>query len=136
MPRTSSEEYCSVKKMKKKIAVAVVFLYAVTWVGGWITHSRELKARARQMYAEAEKQDRELAELSQKEGLGSYDTSGHLRKNGPSTCVTWCVPLLPGVLLADSWYVIGPLVGRGGMKIVLYYGFGAIEIVCLSGWIS
>lgn len=123
--------------MKRKIIAGVAILYALTWMGGWITHSRELQASAWQMYADAKKQDREMAELFQKEGHGLYYAPDHLSsKNGPSAKVNWCVPILPGVLLANSYYVIGPLWGKGGVKIVLYYVFGAKELVYISRWVS
>jgi hypothetical protein len=123
-------------KMNKKILAVVVLLYALTWAGGWITHAREIRYRARQMYANAQEHDRRMAERFQKEGFGPYDEGSRLSKHGPSAEVSWCIPLLPGVLLADSQYVIGPLWGKGGVKIIFYYGSGAKELVFLWGWIS
>lgn len=79
-------------------------------------HAAEIKARARRMYSDAQKRDEGMAEPYQKEGLGTYDTSDHLGKKGPSAGVCWYVPVLPGILLADPWYVIGPLWGKGGLK--------------------
>jgi hypothetical protein len=49
--------------------------------------------------------------------------------------VSWCVPILPGVLLANSHYVVGPLYGKGGYKLVFYYGWDSREVV-LAGWMS
>jgi hypothetical protein len=114
--------------MKNAVIVTLVFLYAVTWAGGWISHSREIRSRARRMYADAQKYDREIADTHQKAGLSLHDAPSRLNKDGPSADVNWCIPLLPGVLLADSWYVIGPRWGEGGGKIVLYYGFGSREL--------
>ncbi len=122
--------------MRRKIIGILVLLYAVTWVGGWITHAIEIKANAQRMYTDAQERDREMAELYRNKGLGTYDASDHLSKNGPHAGVSWCVPILPGILLLDSWYVIGPLWGKGGVKLVLYYGLGTKELVCLWGWIS
>ncbi len=48
----------------------------------------------------------------------------------------WCFPLLPGVLITNSWYQCGPLFGKGGVKLVLYYGVGSMEILTMNGWIS
>jgi hypothetical protein len=123
------------EQMSKKVIAILALSYAATWAGGWITHSREIEARAARMYSRAQKRDRETAEVFQREGLGPYKAT-RLRKGGPSSGVSWCFPLLPGVLLADSWYVVGPLWGKGGMKLVVYYGFGAREVVFLWGWIS
>jgi prepilin-type processing-associated H-X9-DG protein len=94
--------------MKRKVIVTVALLHALTWAGGCLTHSRELDSRARRIYAAAPK--------------------GYRSESGPATGITWCIPLLPGVLLANSWYVVGPSWGEGGVKIVLYYGFGAKEL--------
>jgi hypothetical protein len=123
-------------KTKRRIIAFLAVLYAATWLGGWITYSTDTKARARQTYANAQKRDREMADFYQREGLKAYDTSDHLFKEVPRAGVSWCVPLLPGVLLADSGYSIGPLWGRGGVYIVLYYGVGTVEIFWLAGWIS
>lgn len=59
-----------------------------------------------------------------------------LRENGPRTRVHWCQPVAPGFLLAHSEYVVGPLYGRGGIKIVFYYGFGSIELAMIAGWVA
>ncbi len=56
--------------------------------------------------------------------------------DGPNTSVAWCFPVVPGVLIANSSYVIGPLYGRGGVKVVIFYGFGSFELVTVSGWVS
>lgn len=60
----------------------------------------------------------------------------HIFKGGPATGVDWCFPLLPGILITNSWYQCGPLFGKGGVKLVLYYGVGSLEILALNGWIS
>jgi len=50
-----------------------------------------------------------MAQMYRKEGLGEYKSPVRLREGGPEVGVDWCVPILPGVLLADSYYVIAPL---------------------------
>ena len=52
------------------------------------------------------------------------------------TGVNWCIPLLPGILLADSYEVLSPLNARGTAKLVLYYGLASVVICELWGWIS
>jgi hypothetical protein len=46
------------------------------------------------------------------------------------------VPVLPGILLANSDSSHGPLRGRGGVKIILYFGAGSTELCMLWGWLS
>jgi hypothetical protein len=58
-----------------------------------------------------------------------------LRQGGPATKVKWSFPLLPGVLVTDSWYSIGPLWAEGGVKLVFYYGIDSVELT-LFGWIT
>ena len=121
---------------KNKTILAVVTLYAITWIGGWITHARDMQCYVRRMYDNAQLRDREKAELLQKAGLTVEDTAHKYLKDGPKSGVDWCIPILPGVLLLNSWYVVGPLWGKGGVKVVLYYGLGTKEIAYLWGWIS
>ena len=84
--------------------------------------------------------------------VGLPPTTIDLREGGPATGVKWCVPLLPGVLLAtgvkwcvpllpgvllvDSYSVISPSSGSGGVKVVVYYGTGAVVVCELWGWLA
>lgn len=83
------------------VAIVVVLLYAVTWIGGWITHARDLDACA-------------------------------ARDKGFNAGIAWCFPILPGILVADSGYTIGPKHANDGVKVVLFYGFGSVELVRLA----
>jgi hypothetical protein len=119
------------------IAVAIATLYLVTWIGGWISHSGELASRARRYWNQAAAKEREMDQLAVTQGLPRPSSSvPYVNKRGPASRVEWCVPLLPGVLLTDSWYVVGPLYGKGGVKLVLFYGVNSAEFVTLWGWIS
>jgi hypothetical protein len=111
----------------------VVLLYAVTWVGGWMTHARDLKSSADAKYQRAQECNAQRLEAFRSLGLHEPYTV-ELWKSGPASRVNWCVPLLPGVLLADSSWGYGPLNGDGGVKIVFYYGFGSVEVCRLWGW--
>ena len=72
-----------------------------------------------------------MAAFAKANGLPNQSTRIHPQ---PSSRVDWCIPLLPGVLLADSSYHIGPLWAAGGPKLVVYYGFGTFEIPLPVGW--
>ena len=121
-------------KWKWLIPGAVLALDVFTLVGGWQSHSAELDSRAWQMWrGESER-------LGRLQGRAGSDVEGlrtmKLFPGGPHTHVSCCAPVLPGVLLVKSSYVIGPLWGGGGVKIVLFYGFGSRELATLFGWIS
>ena len=119
----------------RKVWLVVAALYAFTWVGGWISHQRGLSAHARHLYEQAQKSEIEEASLYKQQG-NSYQPRRITRDGGPIATVNWCFPVLPGVLIADSYYVVGPLYGRGGISIILYYGFGCFQLGPIAGWIS
>jgi len=127
------EEVCMMKR-KKLLACILVPLYVSTWIGGWISHAQELRARAQTQYNSFEQLNREMNAGSG--GAATDRDHVKLRKGGPATYVDWCIPVLPGVLLVDSGSTFGPDCGWGGLKIVLYYGFGSKELCTLVGWIS
>src|SRR5262245_45477848 len=105
------------KRRRRVFWGTVLLLYAATWVGGWITHAQDLRASAQAQYQRAQTRNREwMADEAAGEELPIYR---RLRDGGPATRVNWCIPLLPGILLADSYQVLGPLNGRGTVKIVL-----------------
>jgi hypothetical protein len=109
-------------------------LYAVTWVGGWITYARQLQERTESAY-QAIQHDNEAEEAADlRAGLKPRPLKLH--PGGPKSGVYWCVPICPGVLLADSYESIGPLYGEGGTYIVVYYGFGCTKVCMLGGWLA
>jgi hypothetical protein len=108
----------------------LVVLYVGTWIGGWGSHARQLRDHAEGRYRAAEKLNRELA------ADPARPAPIDLHEGGPTAEVAWCLPVLPGVLLAYSGYSAGPLFGRGGVKVVLYYGFGSAEVCTLCGWVA
>jgi hypothetical protein len=122
------------KRRKTILWLVVVLLYGITWIGGCVTHARDLQASTWAKYRAAQEINAEWRAL---DPAGSNDASYlKLREDGPITGVNWCVPLLPGILLADSYYVVGPLYGRGMAKVVFYYGVGSMVICDLWGWIA
>jgi hypothetical protein len=92
----------------------------------------ELNARAQRYWADAAARDRVWEQYAVSQQV-SYNPVA--RPEGPITHVDWCFPLLPGILVSDSSYVVGPLYGKGGVKVVLYYGIGSVELL-MWGWIS
>ena len=119
---------------RRKILLWLIPLYAVTWVGGYFSHSASLKGEAQRLFDAAQKSDAEYAALAAKEGVAPFRLKAS--KTGPVSGVSWCVPVLPGVLIADSYYVVGPLYGRGGVKVVIFYCVGSWASSPLWGWIA
>ena len=126
--------FLSMLKRRWLAATVLLALYLLTWIGGWHSHAQEIEARAYRRWTDASARAQEMARLAAADGEQRRPIG--LRQGGPQTGVDWCAPILPGVLICDSYYVIGPLWGRGGVKLVLYYGFGSVELLTLWGWIS
>ena len=118
------------RRRRQVLGVLVLLLYAVTWAGGWRTHAREIDASARARYQRAQAQN------ARRYAGGEVPVYAELREGGPATGVNWAVPLLPGVLVADSYEVLGPLSGRGSAKVLLYYGGGTVVVCELWGWLA
>jgi hypothetical protein len=122
----------AMKRRRRFLWGFVVLLYAVTWVGGWITHARDLEFSARARYQVGQELNAEYEAHRLADAQKPYYIE--LTEGGPDTGVNWCIPLLPGVLLVDSYEVLGPLAARDTAKIVVYYGFGSFEVCDLWGW--
>jgi hypothetical protein len=134
MPLLSATLTQATMTVRKKLTVALIgVLYLVTWVGGWIQHSHDLERATWSNYRAIEKLNTERIEYAKESRTEPFLVK--LFEGGPVARVNWCIPLLPGVLLADSDSVPGPLGGYGGPKFVLYYGFGSTELFWF-GWIS
>ena len=57
-----------------------------------------------------------------------------LSDGGPHTGVEWSAPLLPGVLLVDSYGILGPLNARGSTKLFPLDGRGFEVVWERRGW--
>ena len=111
------------------VLIFVAVLYAVTWICGWRSHEREIAAGARHRYDSAISMNAKLAQHPSEMGH-----SIKLRTRGPSSGVEWCIPIVPSLCLANSYYVVGPLYAAGTTKLVLFYGVGSITVCNLGGW--
>jgi hypothetical protein len=119
-------------KRKRLLVCILVLLYAGTWACGWTSHAHNLRTRAEASYRMAERDNQEM-EIQAQRSAGTFHRV-ELRKGGPTSGVNWCVPVLPGILIADSYYSAGPLRASGGVKIVVYYGFGSTELCTPWCW--
>lgn len=121
--------------MKPRLLIAVTIAYLLTWIGGGYAHHREISHLASRLYARAEASNRNLVELDRLNG-GTKTSPIELRSGGPKVVVNWCVPLLPGMLITDSEYAIGPLYAKGSKKLVLYFGVGSIMLWEADVWMA
>jgi hypothetical protein len=94
------------KALRWGIAIA---LYLATWIGGWLTYPRDLQAEA----------VAEWGTMSEK----------YRFKDGPKTSMSFCLPVLPGLLIAWSDVLIGGKHGSGGPTLFVYYGWGSATVL-------
>lgn len=120
---------------RKVISIVVMLLYVITWIGGHRTHSINLQKHAAQLYVGALFKNKEMSDMASSEGLEEPPPIV-VRKDGPKSKVKWSIPIVPGILLVNSYYVIGPLYAEGGTKIILYYGISSKVICYLTKWMS
>ena len=110
----------------RKFWFCVIMLYAITWIGGFRLHSSALHKQAQHLYDETRKG--EAKANADRKHLGQPPKQADILSGGPVVNVNWCVPVLPGVLIADSEYIIGRLQAAGGVRILIFYGWGLWEI--------
>jgi len=122
-------------RRKRLLAYILVALYLVTWVGGWISYTRHVRDETEARWQKGVQRSNDLEADFAKMG-DELPIFHRVFTEGPHRYVHWCLPVLPGILLTDSGYSIGPHMGRGGNYLVLYYGFGCVELWWLGGWIS
>ncbi len=108
------------------IGATAVVLYGLTWVGGPARYSQDVKAYAQELYDRVARNNREMAAEMAKEGIEGFKPV-RVHEDGPDCEVKWCVPIFPGVMLADSRYSIGPGWYHQGVYVVVYYGWGTWE---------
>jgi hypothetical protein len=116
-------------------------LYLATWMGGYRSHAQELKDKAEANYLTYEQWFRVREENALRHGLRASDLTRdrmNLQRSGSKYGISWCVPLLPGAMVVDSYSSTGAFaVGHGIMVgrdigIVTYYGPGPYKYRRLS----
>ena len=113
------------RKRKPMIVFGVMIAaFAWTWLAGPGRYARDLEDRARRTWKAGLEMEEQIHQKEAEEGLPSRKI---VFPGGPYTEVRWCYPILPFVLLADSRYSIGPLWGKTGVKIVIFYGFSTAD---------
>src|SRR5690349_15233552 len=82
-------------KRKRLLKWTIILLYAVTWIGGWISHARQLKAETEAHYRAAAGRF-QADEARARKGGWEVPSFARVNEHGP-TSFFWCMPLLPGV---------------------------------------
>jgi hypothetical protein len=137
VPFTIRTAWRSARRLKPQITLRTLFyvqlvaaLYLGTWVGGCRSYRACVQRQAQTEWESARQMNATAGAFARRCGFCYED----IRPDGPVSKVNWCVPLLPGVLLADWDFVVGRLWAKGETMIVLYYGFGTMELVSLGSW--
>lgn len=113
------------------MVMLLVALYLATWIGGAQSHRQALRARAQECSDRGVTWNVERGR--QAAAGGRTYVPSRFRKGGPSAEVAWSFPAFPGILMVNSSCHVTPLWGEGGVKLVLYYGVGSVELLTLSG---
>ena len=121
----------------KKISIlsVVIAAYGITWVGGHLSHARNIASHALNTYEAAQSKNNAMSAFAQEVNMVNVQAI-NLRPAGPKSEVKWSFPLLPGILIANSYYVNGPLWAEGGTKLIVYYGISSAVVCKLTKWIS
>lgn len=129
-------------RRKPGILLALATLYVLTGIGGWQTYVRYMQAQSDQSYAHylqwVQRSNEKRAEA------GMVPEMPQPRSDGPHPFVQWCVPVLPGVLMAKSGFTgtgrkddgVRTFYENGGIRIVLYWGAGSSEVLSLSQYFA
>ena len=114
-----------------------VFLgYVATWYFAPPLARRACEMRAKQLYAEALSLQEFQKGVIIEEGLDLSTFVPSVSKKGPSVETGFTIPILPGVLLMNNSYGIGPRNGSSQVTIFFFYGFGICRICEVVTWIS
>jgi hypothetical protein len=111
----------------------VVALYAATWVGGVPTHTRDIDVSAQGRYQMLRARNAERCGPQTGDPVPIY---ARLLEGGLHTGIDWSAPLLPGLLLVDSYEVLGPLHAQGSTKLLVFDGHGFIVVCEWREWVA
>jgi hypothetical protein len=123
-----------VKRHRRRVLWGlVVALFFATWVGGVRAHFGDLEASARSRY--------QMLQERNVERHGPYagdEVPPHVRllEGGPHTGIEWSVPILPGVLIVDSYEILGPLSAHGSTKLLVFDGSGFSIVFEWREWVT
>jgi hypothetical protein len=117
---------------RRILLAGILLLYGSTWLGGWASHALERREEAEARYQGTK--DHNRRELVSAQQMGRPPHLFVLHEGGPRSGVSWCVPVVPFILLVDSYASAGPEDGHGGVKVLLYYGLGSTELCTLWDW--
>ena len=115
------------------IGGVVLALYAATWIGGVRTHARDIEASARSRYQVLEERNAKMYGPNAGDAVPIF---ARLLDGGPDTGIDWSVPILPGVLLVESYEVLGLLNARGSTNLLVFDGRGFATVWKQQSWVA
>ena len=121
---------------KRVIFFLIISGYIVIWVIAPYMARKSCADRANRMYAQGLKNQEEFKKLTIKYGQDPNELRPMVNPNSPRVETGLVLPILPGVLLLNNSYNIGPLWGNGQISIFLFYGFGVVRVLDFTTWIS
>ncbi len=125
------------KTRRVKILIGLILLgYLVTWLGAPPFVRRDCTARASQAYARAVADQERYRDMFRELGEDPNTLRPVVNPGGPLVKIGPAIPLLPGLLLLDNGYQIGPLCGKGHLTLFLFYGFGVQRLFDIQTWTS
>ena len=125
-----------------KMLLCIAVLYVFTWIGGWQTYVRDMQTMADRDYVHYVQWEQRNNERRAQAGMASLTPNP--RTDGPHPFVQWCVPILPGVLVAKSGFTgtgreddgVRTFYENGGIRIVLYWVVRTSEVLPLSQYFA
>ena len=119
------------------VVLLLVFLgYVVTGLFAPPFARRACELRAQRLYSEAVADQESHRRMMIEDGRDPSALHAIVTPGGPHVETGFAIPVLPGVLLLNNSYGIGPLYGRGQVSFFLFYGLGVFRLCEMMTWIS
>jgi len=110
--------------------------YVVTWLFAPPLARTACESHAARLYAEAVADQEKMKKVAVEIGRDPEALRPIVGSDSPQVKTGFVIPILPGILLMNNSYVVGPLYGKGQVTFFLYYGFGICRLFEITTWIS
>lgn len=125
------------KVRRTTLVLLCVFVgYVATWLFAPSFARKACETRAKRLYSEAVVFQADQKKMWSESGRDPSQMRPIVTPGGPHVDIGFAFPVLPGILLLNNSYGIGPLYGRGQVSVFLYYGFGVCRLFEVMTWIS
>ena len=125
-------------KIRRRTVALLLVLdgYVLTWLIAPPMAKRHCERRAEQAYAMGLEYEQHEQELMREMGEDTETARPIVHAGGPSTSTGLAIPVLPGILMLNNSYHVGPLFAKGQVSFFLFYGFGVCRLFEFTTWIS